>query len=190
MAIGIVSNDDFERELEQLGIKKVNGNEKSETDLAKILDINRGRGTGSLEVPDSLRKVIGEEALVNGNSSANGLAEELGISKSSVSAYKNGSTSTKSYNEPDKNLKEHTDAIRNKISSRARLKLLMAMGTVTKDKLENAKLRDVAAVANAMSNIIKNLEPAVSETGNQTNFIFYAPKPKEESQFEVINLKE
>jgi predicted transcriptional regulator len=188
MAIGIVSSDDFERELEILGIRRpINGNTVPET---VIQDINRGRGEDKLEVPDSLRKVIGEDALVNGNDSAKDIANAMSISDSSVSAYKNGSTSTKSYNEPDKDLKQHTDTIRNRISSKARGRLLMAMNSITKDKLDNAKMRDVAAIANAMSSVIRNLEPPVNEGNNQTNFIFYAPKPKEESQFEVINLKE
>lgn len=184
MAIGIVNDTDFELEW-----KKLNGIPFTKEEV-EIKEIERGRGIGNTEVPDSLRKVIGEDALVNGRESGQDLARAVGISDSSLSAYTKGATSTASYNNPDKDLKQHTDAVRNRISSKARARLLMAMGSITKDKLDSAKLRDVASVANAMSNVIRNMEGPSDNGNNQTNFIFYAPKTRDESAFEVINLKE
>lgn len=191
MAIGIVSSDDFDKEwrvLNNIPNKKSDFNDEELS--AEIININRGRGEGKLEVPESLREVIAEDALVNGNDSAKELARAFDISDSSVSAYKNGATSTTTYNEGDKELKSHTDAVRQKIGTKARARLLMAMNSITKDKLQDAKLRDVASVANAMSNVIRNIEGPTDTGNNQTNFIFYAPKTREESAFEVINLKE
>lgn len=186
MAIGIVSDSDFDNEW-----KKLNGIKTDESEYsAEITSINRGRGDGNLEVPDSLRKVIGEDAIENGNDSAKDLTRAFSISDSSLSAYKNGATSTTTYNEGNKDLKNHTDAVRKRIGQKARSRLIMAMNSITKDKLESAKLRDVASVANAMSNVIRNLEGPTDQGNNQTNFIFYAPKTKDEKQFETIDLKE
>lgn len=183
MAIGIVSTEDFDLELEKLTGQK-------RAPLAEVVDINRGRGNNP-EVPGALRAIIGEEAIENGNSSGKEMARAFGISDSSVSAYKAGATSTASYDNPDKDLKNHVDEARGRIAKIARTKLLSSLKHITKDKLEAAKLRDVAAVATAMSSVIRNMEnPEDANKGNNVSFVFMAPREKKESDYEVIQVDE
>jgi transcriptional regulator with XRE-family HTH domain len=175
MPVGLVSDEDFELE------------------HASIVDIQRpGRRNGDNNVPSSLRQVIAEEAIVNGNGSANELAELFGISKSSVSAYKNGATSTDSYNLPNPILADKVKTVKDKIRSKAQSKLIMALGEVTPDKLKSAKLRDIAATAQAMSAIVKNMDDNNGDSGrlNPANFIIYAPYIKNESDFRTVVINE
>ena len=179
MAILIVDNDSFDQEL-----GKLNGNK---TD-AKVVDIARGRGNGNKEVPESLRKIIGENALIETHKDT---ARAFGISPSSVAAYKNGSTSTASYNEPDSELSKAMMSSKDRISGRARKKLLMALSHITEEKLTDAKLGVISGVARDMSSIIRNIEPpAANVTENNVKFVFFSPKQKDETEYEVINALE
>lgn len=181
MGMGIVSDSDFENEL-----KRNQTNPRPE-----IKDINRGRGNGNVEVPDSLRKVIGETAITDGRTEATELAKQFGISPSSVSAYSNGSTSTSSY--ADQPNKSHIDETKERISRKARSKLMLAIGNITKDKLSVANVKDLAGVAKDMSAIIKNMEPDKPQgtvNNNGPQFVIYAPQYKKEEHFEVVHAKE
>ena len=106
MPIGIVSDEDFESELNRISVpKKV---VPSPVLNPEIVEMDRpGRKEGDVNVPESLRKIIGEEALLNGRQSALGLAKMFDISPASVSAYANGATSTASYNSPNTALVSH-----------------------------------------------------------------------------------
>lgn len=179
MPIGIVSDADFESELSNVG-------------SAKIEDLKVGRGPKNA-TPESLRKVISDTAIKSGNGEAKELVNLLGgeISPSSVSAYKHGATSTATYHEPDKELQEHNDNVREKITTRARLVALAALEEITPEKLEGAKLREISGVAKDMTGIIRDLEsPADNDGQKGVQFTFYMPPKKEESFFEVIDVKE
>jgi hypothetical protein len=64
--------------------------------------------------------------------------------------------------------------------------LLSAIEAITPEKINEAKLRDIASVAKDMSAVIKNMEPSVEADTARTQFIFYAPQQKEESHYKVI----
>lgn len=181
---GIVDDSDFESQLESL--KK---DSRVEPRAAKIVDINRGRGN-TPEVPSELRKIIGEESIQG--TPAKELSKLFGVSESSISAYKNDATSTASYHESDVDLKTHNTAVRNDIIDKSRTKLLQALETITPEKLTDIKPRDAAGIAKDMSAIIKNMEPDHADRGGQVNqqFIFYAPRTKQESDFEIIDARE
>jgi len=174
MPVGLVSDEEFESE------------------SIAIIDIERpGRRTGDNNVPPALRKVIAEDAIINGNESANKLAEMMGLSKSSVSAYKNGATSTDSYNQPTTELSKHVHTVKDKIRGKAQSKLMMALGQITPEKLAEAKLRDIAGTAQAMSAIVKNMDDNTdSVRTNPQNFIIYAPYNKTENEFRVVQINE
>lgn len=176
---GIVSDEAFESQLGRL----------SEPRPAKVVDFNRGRGPAK-EVPTELKKIISEEAIQG--TPAKELSKAFGVSESSISAYKHDATSTATYNQPNDELKEHNDAIRTDILDKSRSKLLIALESITVDKLNDAKARDAAGIAKDMSAIIKNLEPETNRGGAGINqqFIFYAPKSKKETDFETIELKD
>jgi predicted XRE-type DNA-binding protein len=78
--------------------------------IGKVVDIKRGRSIGALEIPNSIRSLVAEEA-INGTK-AEIISEQFGISKSSISAYKNDATSTASYDEVNTELKKSNDLVR------------------------------------------------------------------------------
>ena len=206
MGMGIVDESEFNDELDasheiETSINDLSdsnnlGSEPSSEPIAKVININEGlgRGIGNRAVPEELKKVIGENAAIEGSQETKELTRRLGISDSSLSAYKHGVSSTASYNKPNKPLISHIVNAKARTSSRARSKLNLALGQITEDKFEGTKLRDIAGVAQAMSSIIKNLEPAIDNNNNQTNvnvqYVVHAPKIKEEEDFNIVEVTE
>jgi hypothetical protein len=154
---------------------------------AKVVDIQRGRGN-KLEVPQALREVIATEAITNGNSAT--IAKSFDVSKSSVDAYKNGATSTASYNKPNNELKVVTDNVRETISDAARARLMDALDQITPEALAGVKVKDAASIAKDMSGIIKNLEPNTPQQVNNTQVVVFKPRMQDEEEFEVITINE
>lgn len=184
MAIGIVSNDDFEKEL-------INSSEIKTPDV-EIKDLpTKGRGAGRENIPDTVRKLIGGEAITNGHGSGKELAGLLGVSESSVSAYQKGATSTATINEPQPGLLAHINQERVKVAKKAREKLTLAIDAITEEKLNGASPRVASGVAKDMSAVVRDMEP-VSERDREddTKFVFFVPPMKKEEQFEVIDVKE
>jgi hypothetical protein len=185
MAMGIVSDKDFEKEVEKTDITPTHDSK------AQIHIIERGRSKGNNEVPDSLRKVIGETAINDGRQEALTLAKNFGISASSTSAYTNGATSTSSYH--DRVNGATIDLAKNKITAKAISKLKQALNHITPEKLENTKARELASVAKDMSAVIKNMEPEAPPEGTKSNsptFVFYTPQFVKQESFEVIDAKD
>lgn len=183
MAIGIVNDSDFDSELSILDIPNPVPN-------ATVKDIKKGRGEGDVETPEVIRKIIGDAAIEGGRAEALALADRFGLSGSSASAYANGATSTSSYHNPSLELSSHLNNKRIKIASKARARLLASLNAITPEKLENAKLRDVAAVATAMSAIVKHMEPEVDRTNLQNvQFVFMSPRVRHESEYEYIDVQ-
>ena len=113
MPLGIVSDEDFEKDLRNIGIKKeeedsakIDSEESGEFPTIPISEILSGEvlvppalGRGNnKETPEILRKLVGEEYSIDSRESGIELAESFGISPSSASAYGHGSTSTATYN--------------------------------------------------------------------------------------------
>lgn len=185
--LGIVTDEQFQTEL-------VN----SKTSLPKsapfvhpqveIINQDRGRGKGNVEVPEGLRKLIADEHLTNGRQAAIDLASDFDISPSSVSAYANGATSTATYNKPDQTLTNYLNARKSRLSKKALTKLGLALSGLTEDKLKDVKARDLAGIAKDMSTIAKNMEPpnANGSDGNAPKFVIYAPTVRDERSYETI----
>ena len=181
MAIGIISDAEFEKEFGKL---------ESHDSKAKVVTIPKVGRIGP-EVPESLRKVIGETAITEGRGEALKLAAEFGIKPSSVSAYANGSTSTATYNQPDDDLKEHITGAKAKIGLKARNRLITALNSITKEKLESVSVKVASSVARDMAAIVKDMEPVQKDSGEQKpQFIIYAPQFKEERAYDTIVVKE
>jgi len=189
MAIGIVNDDDF-----NLEIDKCNTVPSKPIIIPEVIPIERGRGKGNVAVPESLQKIIGEESNINGRQEAIVLAQSFGISPSSVSAYANGAASTSTYNETKPSIRQHINAAKERISKKARGKLLAALNEITPDKLkEVTKLRDISGIAKDLSGIVRDMEPAkeeLADTSNRPTFVFYSPSFKKEEHFETIILNE
>lgn len=195
MPLGIVSDDDFFAAL----INSRSSNSipipiPNKVLIGQVINApTKGRGLGNLEVPEVLRKVIGESAIEDGSRETKSLTKALGISDSSLSAYKNGATSTTTYNNPDKDLKAHTNNVKDNISKRARTKLLLAINSMTAESLLGTKPRDLSSIAKDMSVVMKNMETGVNPFSQGTSgpsYLIYAPSFIKEESLNVIHLSE
>lgn len=191
MPMGIVSDSEFDLEIQKNGSRE-KSNSVPETIEAEIIDIQKpGRKEGDVNVPNGLRNLIADSAITDGRPDAIKLAQMFGISPSSVSAYSDGAKSTATYN--DRPNKPIVDEARERIIRRARNKLSLALKSLTEDKLEKASARDVAGVAKDMSVVIKNIEPDKednSEKSGGPTFVIYSPQFRDERSFEIIHVKE
>lgn len=185
MPIGVVNDEDFQREVDNSGIP-ITG---------EIIDIPRpGRKDGDVNVPESLRKIIGETSEIEGRKSAVKFAAQFGISPSSVSAYSNGANSTATYNTPDNGLADHIKGRKQKVVGSALTRLTRAMTSLTKDKIATSSAREISAIAKDMAQVVKMMDDTPAETGNSgvraPQFLVYAPTMIDERKFEVIQAKE
>lgn len=176
MPLGIVSDNDFEAELTSISPPKVEF----------ISPNSPGRSPGDNNVPPSLRKIISDSAIKG--ESPESIKKAFGTSLSSISAYKNGSTSTASYNSPNSELTSFNQSTRLRISTRAKSRILMAMKHITDDKLKNVKARDLAGIAKDMSHVVKNMEGDSSAGNQNNNFVFVTPQNRSENEFDVIHV--
>ena len=175
MAMGIISDEDFDLELVRLSGKH------SEV---IITGSNNGRGP-TKELPDSLRKVISEEAIVNGNTKD--IAEAFGISKSSVDAYKNDATSCKTYDNPNDALQEHNNKVRARINGIATNRIMKALKHITEDKMKDAKIDTLSTVAANMARVVEKTTPKERPVVNN-NIVFYSPRQIHERNFEIVEV--
>ena len=193
MPLGIVSDSDFENELQKSNSNSKNLNDNGSGN-GKVEQLPaRGRGPGNIEVPQSIKQLIGVSSIEDGRAESLQLAERFSISSSSVSAYTNGANSTATYDKPNPELKKVNDGIREKITSKARSRLLKAINHITDDNLKGSKPRDLAAIAKDMSAVVKNLEPDTNSNSTNLNnptFVVYAPQIRREEVYETIQLQE
>jgi hypothetical protein len=198
MPIGIVSDDDLQKELAHLsGARKARNEKESHPSSiqGEIVDVpTRGRSNGDKNVPDSLRKIIGETALLDGRQAALDLAADFGISPSSVSAYAKGATSTTSYNSPKESIISHINKSRARAVKKASRTLNQALGAITQDKLDYADAKDLSGIAKDMAVIIKNLEPQTNGGDDPDKkapqFVIFAPQFRDERSFDTIHVPE
>jgi hypothetical protein len=186
MPIGITSDQEFEDELNRISGKK--------NTVPSIQEMDRkGRKEGDVNVPDPLRQIIGETAVIDGRQSALSLARDFGISSSSVSAYAKGATSTASYHEPKTSIKDHISKSRARAIKRASKTLDGALSAITQEKLDYADAKDLSAIAKDMSVVIKNLEPPAppeQPVSNSPQFVIFAPQFRDERSFGHITVSE
>lgn len=190
MAMGIVSDSDFNKETEKLITPIPKPVEKAKEGV--VVDIERGRPKGSIEVPQSVRNLIGIESVNSGRDAALDLARQFGVSPSSASAYAVGATSTKTYDErPNVSV---INGVKLKIQKKAKSKLLLALNSITPEKMADAKPRDLSGIARDMSAIYKDMEPesdnAKNDGKNKEPFVVYSPIIHNENRYEVIVVKE
>lgn len=175
MAIGVVAGDEFNKELERLS----NGNHIQE----RVEIIEHGRGHKS-EVPESIRKLIAAEAIAG--ASAKELASTFNVSESSVSAYKNGATSTASYHNKDASLAKANEDVKSDLSGRAQNKMREALDSIVFPS--DIKPQIASAIARDMSSVIKNMNPEIATQINNQQVIVYKPRMKEEDDYEVLDV--
>lgn len=186
MAIGVVSDEEFDDEIESLSLNPID-------DARFIPSKKPGRQNGDVGVPAPLRKVIGDEATNKGHKAGKELAEQFGISNSSVTAYEDGKVSLavdENYNTPAQtDLQTHINRTRSRIADSARKKLELAIDSITAEKLASANPRIASGVARDLSSVVKENEPlGGDDTGNRV--VFIVPQMRDEKSFAVIDVKE
>ena len=188
--MGIVDDDDFEREIQNSSVKE------EPIERGKVVNLPKpGRQIGSTEVPDSLRQIIGETSELEGRQSAIALAKEFNISPSSVSAYANGATSTASYDTPKESIINHIQGRKDRVAGKALSILRKSFKVLEEDnsKLNDCSAMELAGVARHMAGIVKLMEPENEQARNENSkpqFVVFAPIMKDESHFEVIHSKD
>ena len=200
MPLGLLSDQEFNRELESLSKGRGNGvsnRTKNSVPSDQVVEDgvpNHGRKEGDTNVPDSLRQVIGETSVIDGPQEAMSIARMFGVSRSSVSAYAKGATSTKSYDTPSKKIIDHINKSRRRNIKKASSVLADALSAITQEKLDYTDAKDLSGIAKDMSTVIKNLEPPKDQgegTGNRPpQFVIFAPSFRDERVYEQIVVNE
>ena len=182
MALGIVSDEVFESELK-----------KEKVPVGEIKQPpNKGRGTDNPNTPDSIRKLIGDNALTDGRQDSIALAEALGISSHSVEAYSAGATSLATYHKKDP-LKVFLSGRRKEIARRASSAVLRAIEEISDEKLGEAKAVELASIAKSLSGVVKDMLP--EEKNNTVNnntavkLVVHVPQQTKEASFDTITVE-
>jgi predicted transcriptional regulator len=178
MPLGIISDLDFERELNELSRK---------SELESHNEVRPGRNN-KVETPNSLRKVISGEVIEGGDRSE--VARAFNISESSISAYLHGATSTTTYNKIEQSLSNHNNKVKEKIIGLTRSKLRKAVRHITDEKLAAAKPGELAIVARNMSAIANDLEPEITVEESRRIVVTVKPRIRQEDEFEVLSISE
>lgn len=185
MPMGVVDDKDFDKEVANSGVP-ITGH---------VTTIPRpGRKEGDVNVPEALRKIIGETSELEGRQSALDLAASLGVSASSVSAYANGATSTSSYDKPSPSITSHIKERKTKVVGSALTRLTRAMNSLTTDKIATSSAKEISGIAKDMAQVVKLMDDdndKNKDTGVRApQFLVYAPTMIDERKFEYINAKE
>lgn len=185
----IITEDECKRRLEnpknilpKLKVKPFERNEKTEVQIKKLH--NGGRRKGSTQIPSMLREIVGTAAQFD---KAKNVAETFGISTQEAYHLKEGMRSS---NKPDPELRDKIDRNIGVIKDRALEKLMDAMGAITTDEIQNAKLLEKSAVAKDMASIMEKVsdKSEAEDHSNQIHFHIYGPNLKSEEDFEVIDI--
>lgn len=185
MPMGVVNDEEFEKEIKNSSIPIV----------GEVVPMPRpGRKDGDVNVPDSLRQIIGETSNIEGRKEALKLAASFGISPSSVSAYANGATSTASYDKPSATIHNHIQERKSKAAGKALSKLTKAMSALTEEKIEASNAKEISSIAKDMAQVVKLMEPEEkidpNAIANKPQFVVYAPTFIKEEKFETIVAKD
>lgn len=212
MPLGIVSNKDFEREINNSGTEfnttvvhrpsvpatTMIHEESKEPDIVTsdvlIKRYGPGREEGDKNVPHSLRKIIGETSVIEGRKEALELAAQFGISGSSVSAYSHPDSSANNLSDSNKSdLDEFVTGRKNKLTKRALAKLSMAIAHINPEKLRELKATDLSNVAKNMAQVVKHMEPEKDKDKAEVapvQFLMYAPQVRNETHYETVVAKD
>lgn len=174
MAIGIVSNEEFDVELA-----------KFTSSSRQVEHRDRNPKLSDPNVPASLRQVIQEEAIKG--TPPKELSKIFGVDSNTIGSYKHGYTENTRRN-TNEALVRSGQATRIRIASKAQSKIISAMRFMTDDKLQHAKARDLAGIAKDMSTVVNNMEGNSSNSSNQNNFVFFSPRTKQSDEYEVIEV--
>lgn len=117
------------------------------------------------------------------------VAKTFGVSQARVSQLKNGLSSSNDVGEFDGELagkiKSNVKELKRSVSETAVGRLAKALECITDDKLESAKLGELSLVVNSLGKVARLDE---EQTGPNNNFVFYAPRNKQEDAYEIVEV--
>lgn len=193
MPMGVVSQKDFEKEVDNSAVaeSEIVLPNLPPTRIPEVVEMERpGRKEGDNNVPNGLRKLIGVTSVEDGRQAALQLAEQFGVSPSSVSAYAEGATSTSTIDEkPNGKIINDT---KQRIARKASKVLNRALLNITDEKLAATKAVELAQIAKSMSGVVKDMEPEDEGAGNKQEPIFqvFAPQIHQENHYDTIVVRE
>jgi len=181
MPMGVVSDDEFDVELKRV-------DESLPVDKSNIIPITRGRGN-TKEVTNEMRALIAGCA-IKGEGTGAEIAKEFNVSRSSVSAYKGGATSTTDLGKrTDTELEAKNKKVKGRIIEKTTSRLEAAIEGITIEKIDQASLRTLSGLAKDMSSVIRSIEGDGDGGGVKTNINIYAPRMRQEDDYEVIEVE-
>jgi hypothetical protein len=215
MPLGIVSNTDFEVERQNSDSQfEINPSEYNDKIKESVVDDDSnkeeeeeviipeivtsasivGRKSDIGNVPQSLRKILAEEAVVGGNKSAQQLMDGLGmnLSQPTLSTYKRGEVSPDIPTNDSKDLYDYINGRKNKIGKRALNRLNLALAHLDEAKLRGLEARELSGVAKDMAIIAEKMEPKQKEQEKvaPVQFIMMAPQINNEAHYETVVAKD
>lgn len=197
MGMGVISDEEFERQYQNVTHVKSNTDKPCAPNTiieAEVIDSpSKGRKEGDNNLPESGRNLLGITANIEGRKDALQLAKALGISPSSASAYANGATSTKSYNEPKKELVDVIKKSRQRATKKALTTLHSALDNISEDKLSHLDAKDLASISKDMASVVKQMDPSDgndNSRGPLVQFQLFAPAIKSESSYDSIQVND
>jgi hypothetical protein len=219
MPLGIVSNTDFEveRQNSDSQFEVINNYNPNDYKKSEIIEVNKdtentnseepraltpiitsaqitGRKSDIGNVPQSLRKILAEEAVMGGNKSAQQLMDGLGmnLSQPTLSTYKRGEVSPDIPTNDSKDLCDYINGRKNKIGKRALNRLNLALAHLDEAKLQGLEARELSGVAKDMAIIAEKMEPKQKEQEKvaPVQFIMMAPQINNEAHYETVVAKD
>ncbi len=118
------------------------------------------------------------------------MAEQFGVSPSSVSAYTEGATSTATIDQ--KPNAKFVDDAKQRIAKKASKVLNRALLKITDEKLDATKAVELAQIAKSMSGIVKDMEPDddSNKEKNEPQFLVYSPTIRQENYYDTVVVRE
>jgi predicted transcriptional regulator len=113
-------------------------------------------------------------------------AEIYGISVDSASAYGSGRTTSNAEREPDKDLKETTDRVRNKIENAAVSKLMSTLDLFNPDGLESQM--EVVSAAQKLAGVVEKISSKKDKNENKVEIHFYQPRSRDIKTYDTIEV--
>jgi len=146
--------------------------------LDKVTDkLHKSNGHSFHEVPPAIQELIGISANIDGPSVA---AREFGVSVQTATKYRDNKT--------NEELRDKIESQLTDIRDTAMEKLMLSLGVITPESMNGIKPKIASDIAANMSRVVEKTLPKDRGAINAPTIIFYAPRQRAESDFEVIEV--
>lgn len=150
-----------------------------------VLTVNAGRQLPRM--PEQAKEEIKNLAL-SGAMTQTAIAERYGITQPAVSALKKDALEQEAERRAIDEEKRD-DKLATQIKDEAASKMLLAMGLITEEKLENLKARELSMVASNLAKVHDSFNPKAAQVGPTVNLVVYSPEVREEKSFKIVEIQ-